>query len=168
VLDIWAPPDAALATIVTAAGLGAWIGAVYVVGLPVAVLVGLKEPQSAAPQVTVQLTPPLLGSSLTNAAMLAVAPSAIDVGGDVVKPTEMGGLPDPPPPPQAVMASRTERAEAEAAVRTAVRTKVFMMCVEGVASDPNSSDSKPSRRWLTVSVFAFASRIQRAMSRPLG
>ena len=77
------------------------------VGLPLAVLVGLKDPQSDAEQVTLHLTPASLGSLLTMAATLAVVPMLIDEGGAVLKVTEIGNTSLPSPPPQALKPSRT-------------------------------------------------------------
>lgn len=57
---------------------------------PLAVLVGLKDPQELLLQVTVQLTPALAVSLATVAARLAVAPAAIDAGGLLIV-TEMAG-----------------------------------------------------------------------------
>ena len=68
-----------VAVTVTVLGVGIAVGAVYVVGAPLAVPVGLKEPHGEVPQVTVQLTPLL--SLVTTAVRLAVAPVASDVGG---------------------------------------------------------------------------------------
>ena len=68
-----------VAVTVTVLGVGIAVGAVYVVGAPLAVPVGLKEPHGEVPQVTVQLTPLL--SLVTTAVRLAVAPVTSDVGG---------------------------------------------------------------------------------------
>ena len=57
---------------------------------PLAVLVGLKDPQELLLQVTVQLTPPLAVSLATVAVRLAVAPAATDAGGLLIV-TEMAG-----------------------------------------------------------------------------
>jgi hypothetical protein len=70
-----------VAVTVTVLGVGIAVGAVYVVGAPLAVPVGLKEPHGEVPQVTVQLTPPFLLSLVTTAVRLAVAPVTSDVGG---------------------------------------------------------------------------------------
>ena len=52
--------------------------------VPLAVLVGLKDPQELLLQVTVQLTPAFAVSLVTVAVRLAVAPAAMDVGGLVI------------------------------------------------------------------------------------
>ena len=60
--------------------------------VPLAVDVGLKDPQAPLlPQVTVQVTPPLLLSLLTTAMRLLVAPTMREVGGVGFRATEMPG-----------------------------------------------------------------------------
>ena len=62
-----------------------------VVAAPLAVFVGLKLPHCELPQVTLQVTPPLAESPVTDATMLAVAPVTIDEGGGVESVTEIAG-----------------------------------------------------------------------------
>jgi hypothetical protein len=61
--------------------------------MALAVEVGLKLPQSVLPQATVQLTPPFLVSLVTVAAIPAVLPTVMEVGGvkPGVKVTTIGG-----------------------------------------------------------------------------
>jgi hypothetical protein len=81
-----------VAVTVTVLGLGIVVGAVYVVAVPLAVDVGLKEPHDPPPpQLTVQVTPPFLVSLVTTAVRLVVAPTASDVGGVGVSATEIAG-----------------------------------------------------------------------------
>ena len=61
------------------------------VAAPLAVFVGLKLPHCELPQVTLQVTPPLAESPVTDAMTLAVAPVASDEGGGVLSVTEMAG-----------------------------------------------------------------------------
>jgi hypothetical protein len=76
------------------------------VGLPLSVLVGLKDPQDPV-QVTVQLTPAPAGSLLTIAATLAVVPMLTEEGGAVLKETEIGYWFELPSPPHEPKPSRT-------------------------------------------------------------
>jgi hypothetical protein len=62
-----------------------------VVAAPLAVFVGLKLPHWELPQVTVQVTPALAESPVTDAMMFAVAPVASEEGGGVVNATEIAG-----------------------------------------------------------------------------
>jgi len=67
-------------------------GAVYVVAVPLAVLVGLNPPQAPAlPQVADQVTPAFLESLLTTAVSDAVALVWSEVGGAGLKATEIAG-----------------------------------------------------------------------------
>jgi hypothetical protein len=59
--------------------------------VPLAVFAGLKLPHCALPQVTLQVTPALAESPVTEAMMLAVAPVARDEGGGVLSVTEIAG-----------------------------------------------------------------------------
>jgi hypothetical protein len=62
------------------------------VAVPLAVEVGLKDPQAPElPQVTVQVTPALLLSLLTTAVRGVVVPAGSDVGGAGLNATEIGG-----------------------------------------------------------------------------
>jgi hypothetical protein len=63
----------------------------------------VKVPHEELPQVTDQVTPPLLLSLLTTAVSDAVVPAVTEAGGVGLKLTEIdGGLgPLPPPPPHA-------------------------------------------------------------------
>jgi hypothetical protein len=77
-----------------------------VVAVPLAVEAGEKVPQDLPPQVTDQVTPPLLASLFTLAVIFVFAPGAIELGGGASKATEIagGGMgPEPEPPPQAVI-----------------------------------------------------------------
>jgi hypothetical protein len=93
-----------VAVTVTVLGLGTVAGAVYEVVTPLAVLAGLKEPQAPV-GVQVQVTP---AESLTAAAMLAVAVTAMVPGGAGWRVTEitgggvMAGVELPPPQPACV------------------------------------------------------------------
>jgi hypothetical protein len=81
-------------------------GAVYVVVLPLAVCVGLNEPQEFA-GVQLQLTPASEESFVTTAASEAVLPTCSDCGGAVWNAIEMLGVvpePDPDPPPHPAIA----------------------------------------------------------------
>jgi|SRR5271167_2610176 len=72
---------------------GTLVGAVYIVGLPLAVWVGLKDPQLAGlPQVAIQSTPALAISSVTAAATWAVVPASMLVGGNCVTVREISGV----------------------------------------------------------------------------
>jgi hypothetical protein len=71
-------------------------------------VLGLKVPHEPEPQVTVQVTPPLLLSLLTTAVSDAVAPVVTEVGGAGLSVTEMdGGFGLLPPPPHAAAANAT-------------------------------------------------------------
>lgn len=58
--------------------------------VPLAVLVGLKDPQALPLQVTVQFTPALAASLVTTAVRLAVAAVVRVVGAAGLKATEIG------------------------------------------------------------------------------
>jgi hypothetical protein len=72
-----------VATMVTVLPLGMSEGAVKVVEPPLAVCVGLNEPQELEPQVTDQSTPSLRESLVIVAATEAVAPAGKAAGGAV-------------------------------------------------------------------------------------
>ena len=86
---------------------------------PLAVLVGLKDPQELLLQVTVQLTPPLAVSLATVAVRLAVAPAAIDVGGLLIVTVIAGAamvMMAEPVAPEAVVAVMVTEVGADGAV----------------------------------------------------
>jgi hypothetical protein len=60
------------------------------VAIPLAVFVGLNEPQSLEAQVTVQVTPALAASSLTTALNCVLAPALNVAGGCGASTTEIG------------------------------------------------------------------------------
>jgi hypothetical protein len=77
---------------VTVPPVGTVAGAVYVVATPLAVCVGLNDPQAPAlPHVTVQSTPAFVESFETTAVMGLVALTWMDVGGVGLKTIVMGG-----------------------------------------------------------------------------
>jgi len=81
-----------VACTVTVPPVGTAAGAVYVVGTPLAVWVGLNDPQAPAlPHVTVQSTPALVLSFETTAVIGLVEFICIDVGGGGLKTTVIAG-----------------------------------------------------------------------------
>ena len=77
-----------VAVTVTILPLGTAAGAVYVVGTPLAVWVGLNDPQAPVlPHVTDQSTPAFFESFETTAVIGLVAFTSIDVGGGGLKET---------------------------------------------------------------------------------
>jgi hypothetical protein len=81
-----------VAVIVTAKSPAGWVaGAVYLTAAPLAEVVGEIEPQSAAEQLTVQVTPPFEGSLLTVAVNGALPPGCTVAEGGVTE-TERPGI----------------------------------------------------------------------------
>ena len=80
------------AVMVTVVPEGTEMGAVKVVAVPLAVCVGLNEPQLAEAQVTVQLTPALEPSPVTTAAIMKLLPTLTLPGKADSKDTKMPGL----------------------------------------------------------------------------
>jgi hypothetical protein len=70
-----------VAVIVTVAGLGAVVGAVYFVAVPLGVEAVEKLPHDELPQVTFQVTPALALSLLTSAVRLVDVPASREAGG---------------------------------------------------------------------------------------
>jgi hypothetical protein len=81
VLADWDGLSEAVAVRVTVLPVGTEAGAVKVVVTPLAVCVGLNDPQLALPQLTVQSTPPLEGSPETVAATDVVVLASMEAGG---------------------------------------------------------------------------------------
>lgn len=79
-----------VAVMVTALPGGTEAGAVKEVVAPLAVCVGLNEPQLEPLQVTVQSTPAFAASLATAAPIVACVPTCKEVGGDKLKVTEIG------------------------------------------------------------------------------
>ncbi len=79
-----------VAVIVTEAGVGTALGAVYVAVPPLAVDAGLIAPHDEPPQVTFQATPALLLSLLTIAITPVLVLTFSDVAGGLRKETEIG------------------------------------------------------------------------------
>ncbi len=81
---------AEVAVIVTVPPIGTASGAVYVVCVTLAVCAGLNDPHAIEAHVTVQFTPPALGSLLTSTPTCAVPFTASEDGGPGAKPTLIG------------------------------------------------------------------------------
>jgi hypothetical protein len=79
-----------VAVIVTEAGVGTALGAVYVAVPPLAVNTGLIVPHDELPQLTFQVTPALLVSLLTVAITPVLVPTFSEVAGRLRKDTEIG------------------------------------------------------------------------------
>jgi hypothetical protein len=79
-----------VAVIVTEAGVGTALGAVYVAVPPLAVNAGLIVPHDELPQLTFQVTPALLVSLLTVAITPVLVPTFSEVTGGLRKDTEIG------------------------------------------------------------------------------
>jgi len=79
-----------VAVIVTEAGVGTALGAVYVAVPPLGVNAGLIVPHDELPQLTFQVTPALLVSLLTVAIMPVLVPTFSEVTGGLRKDTEIG------------------------------------------------------------------------------
>jgi hypothetical protein len=90
---VWSAVDVAVT--VTVLLLGTALGAVYVMGLPLLVWAGLKDPQSPT-QVRDQSTPTFEASFETTAVSVADVPTCTDEGGVPVNAIVMGGLDEPP------------------------------------------------------------------------
>jgi hypothetical protein len=80
-----------VAVIVTAAGVGTALGAVYVADPPLTVDAGLTVPHDELPQLTFQVTPALLVSLLTTAITPVLVLTFRDVAGGLRKETEIAG-----------------------------------------------------------------------------
>jgi hypothetical protein len=93
-----------VAVMVTVAGLGAVVGAVYFVAVPLGVEAGEKLPHDELPQVTFHVTPALALSLLTSAVRFVDVPASSEAGGCGDSDTEIwaGGLGDEPDPPHPV------------------------------------------------------------------
>jgi hypothetical protein len=81
----------AAAVMLTVPPVGTVRGAVNVVVAPLAVCVGLKEPQLPPLHDTVQSTPRFCESLATVALIMACAPTCMEGGGAIVKPMEITG-----------------------------------------------------------------------------
>jgi hypothetical protein len=79
-----------VAVIVTEAGVGTALGAVYVAVPPLAVNAGLIVPHDELPQLTFQVTPALLVSLLTVAITPVLVLTFSEVAGELRKDTEIG------------------------------------------------------------------------------
>jgi hypothetical protein len=79
-----------VAVIVTVLPLGTTEGAVYVVRLLERVVAGLNDPQAAAPQVAVHITPATFGSFVATAPRLVVVLTCKELGGMAKKDTAIG------------------------------------------------------------------------------
>ena len=101
--------DIEVAVTVTAPAPGTIAGAVKVVFVPLAVLVGLKLPHEDVLQLTDQITPPLSESLLTVAEIVVVVPTCIVVTRCELSETEMGvgGFGLLPPAPEQPTDMRT-------------------------------------------------------------
>jgi hypothetical protein len=79
-----------VAVIVTEAGVGTALGAVYVAVPPLAVNAGLIVPHDELPQLTFQVTPALLVSLLAVAITPVLVPTFSEAAGELRKDTEIG------------------------------------------------------------------------------
>ena len=79
-----------VAVIVTEAGVGTALGAVYVAVPPLGVNAGLIVPHDELPQLTFQVTPALLVSLLTVAITPVLVLTFSEVAGELRKDTEIG------------------------------------------------------------------------------